>query len=688
LSRKKRKDVEFEADLKNSKNPDSDVNESGVNGPDKGGSVNNQDQKENTDKESEPNNSEEPKNQENGSPNGSNNISDENNEKQEVSPESRVFDKNPEELSQGNRESRVESSPPPNENVGQDANSVDDKEDTEDSNDKDDSEQNDEEPSNSDSIEDNNDEDKQISDEAEDSKSVTDASEMEDSKVSESNNDQSLQDSKIGGLAGKASDTMDTINKAKKFNDIKNMSKEQASKELYEVGKTVVKKKVMAAVTSAIAPYILPIILAAIAILLTVFIIIGAMISITENKKPAQEGCKVVNENSSDVNIKSGDAEKNAKTIYDYEKKHVKGSTAKGRAAHLGNLYIESARTFDPKTIQGNNSFKESIAKDPSAGGYAFGIAQWDSERRVNLLKYAKKKDKKWNDLGIQLDFMLNHDGSDSEVIKKLLKKDDDIKGITEDIMNDWERAGDKSSIGQRQAAASKYYAKFSKSDDDSSSEDNLEDATDAASDNSDASKNSGCDTGSSGSGKTSGKLGASVDANGESGKVLKQWSSKEEIPEKYKKHIELPEFSNKKLLKSDKNIFPETGNLGECTELTWAYMSQLWKGEQPMNGNGNVIYKAYKSQGAKTTNKPTVGYGFSSNPPYAGATLSSVGHTGVVIGVMEDGKWLMSNYNLNGEGSTKKKRVETFALVDGNKKKDGITFFSGIGGSKIKSKD
>ncbi|MGC9651091.1 hypothetical protein ACO2FA_13510 [Staphylococcus warneri] len=32
------------------------------------------------------------------------------------------------------------------------------------------------------------------------------------------------------------------------------------------------------------------------------------------------------------------------------------------------------------------------IAMDPSAGGYAFGFAQWDSERRVNLLKFAKRR--------------------------------------------------------------------------------------------------------------------------------------------------------------------------------------------------------------------------------------------------------------------------------------------------------
>lgn len=116
--------------------------------------------------------------------------------------------------------------------------------------------------------------------------------------------------------------------------------------------------------------------------------------------------------------------------------------------------------------------------------------------------------------------------------------------------------------------------------------------------------------------------------------------------------------------------------------------MKQMYGGNQPTNGNGNVIYKAYKQQGAKVTNKPTVGYGFSANPPYAGAADSSVGHTGVVAGVMDDGQWIMANYNLNGEGNNGQKRHLTYALVDGNKTSGGVKFFSGVGKAKVKSKD
>lgn len=499
----------------------------------------------------------------------------------------------------------------------------------------------------------------------------------------EQTDDDSSDDSKVDddSLKDKALNKIDpNLAKASKLKDLSQMNKEQAKEELVQVTKSMAKKKIVATLSTYLLPIILPII-GIIAVLALFFLIMMTAMNIIQNEEKQQEGCSVVDKQSSNISD-SKDAEKNAMNIYKYTKEHVKGSTNKGIAAWLGNIHEESGGTFSSSTIQGGSKYKESLAKDPSAGGYAFGFAQMDSERRVKLIEYAEKKDKKWSDMETQLEYILNHDSTDSDLIKKLVKKDDDIASTTETIMNDWERAGAKDSLPKRQAAAKKYYSKISKEDGDSDS--NIEDATSAASDNSDAGSNSGCNTDSKS--KTDGELGDSVKANDGSGKVLKQWDSKDDIPEKYKKHIQLPDYKGEKL-DSSENIFPATGNKGQCTELVFSYMSQLWKGKQPTNGNGNVIYKAYKSQGAKTTSNPTVGYGFSSNPPYAGATTSDVGHTGVVIGVMDDGKWLMSNYNLNGEANKDESRVETFALVDGNKKDGGITFFSGVGKPKIKSK-
>lgn len=485
----------------------------------------------------------------------------------------------------------------------------------------------------------------------------------------------------IGNKLGNYSDTADKINKLKDFNNLKNMSKEQATQEVIELGKDLAKKKLTALFVTYVAPYLIPILVGLLAFILIIFIILAAITG-SGSKKSSNVDCGPVNESTS---IKaSEDAEKNAQKIYEYEMKHVDGAKPKAVAAHLGNMWVESAHTFNPKTIQGNNSFKESIANDPSVGGYAFGIAQWDSGRRVNLLKHAKKEGKKWDDFGLQLDFLLNHDDSDSGVIKKLLKSDGSIDTITERIMNEWERAGDKSSLSERQSAASKYYSKFGKKDV-SSDDGNLDEATDAASDNSDASENSGCDDTDDTGG--SGEIGESVKANGKSGEVKEVWDSKSDIPAKYKKHIKIPDFKEK-VLNTPLNIFPATGNKGQCTELTWGYMKQMYGGTPPSNGNGNVIYKAYEAKGAKVTSNPTVGYGFSSNPPYAGAADASVGHTGIVVGVMKNGDWIMANYNLKGEGNMGQRRSLTYALVDGNKKEGGIKFFSGIGKPKVKSKD
>lgn len=500
-----------------------------------------------------------------------------------------------------------------------------------------------------------------------------DSDDLNGDEPKQESEDSSLDDNSIKDKALNKIDP--NLSKASKFKDLASMNKEDAKEELIEISKSLAKKKIAA----TLATYLLPIILPILGVLLAIIILLLTIITATnimDNNKQKDEGCSVVDKSA--TNIKnSKDAEKNAKNIYQYAKKNVKGSTNKGIASWLGNINEESGGTFSSSTIQGGAKYKESLAKDPSAGGYAFGFAQLDSDRRVKLLEYADKKDKKWSDMDLQLDYILNHDGTDSDLIKKLIKKDSDISTTTADIMNDWERAGAKDSLPKRQAAAKKYYSKFSKMDDEDS---NIEDSTSAASDNSDAGSNSGCNNDSND--KIDGELGSSVKANDKSGEIIKKWKSKDDIPKKYKKYVSIPDFKQSYLKGSP--FASNTSLIGQCTELTWAYMSAMWKGEQPTNGNGGDLYNSYKSKGAKVTSNPTVGYGFSSFPPYAGAGDDAVGHTGVVAGVLPDGKWIMANYNLNLEAPERKL---TYALVDGNKKKGGVKFFSGVGGAKIKSK-
>lgn len=468
------------------------------------------------------------------------------------------------------------------------------------------------------------------------------------------------------------------------LNDAKGDSKEKMQSAIKELGVSTAKGAVKAAAIS----YLWPVILAILALVFVSILVFGSF-TLINNDSDDDGGCSADDKSAAMGSITtSKDADKNAENIYKYIISNSDGSTPKGVSALLGNIFHESAQTFDPSTIQGGSKFDKSAAMNPSVNGYAFGISQWDGGRRVKLLEYAEKKGKKWDDLELQLDYLLNGDGSDSDLIKKLIKSDGEVEQITDDIMRQWERAGATDSIGSRQAAAKKYYAKFS--DIKAGSKSNISDSTDAGADNSDA-------CGGGAEGKTDGTMGASVKPNGGTGDVLEVWEGKDKIPEKYRKLITLPDFSEKALDAMPNNIYLSTNNRGQCTELTWGYMSQLWSGTQPTagsggggyaDGNGQVIWKAYKENGAKITKNPTVGYGFSGGPPIQiGGTIPGVGHTGVVVGVLEDGKYIIANYNLRGEANRDHyTRSLTYALVDGQPKSgQQITFFSGIGKPKIK---
>lgn len=185
------------------------------------------------------------------------------------------------------------------------------------------------------------------------------------------------------------------------------------------------------------------------------------------------------------------------------------------------------------------------------------------------------------------------------------------------------------------------------------------------------------------GGGKTSGELGSSTKANGKSGKKIEGNWTYDEIPEKYKKHIELPKFQPKYLKGSP---FVVSGNDGQCTEFTWAMMNQLYKKDQPaFDGvtNGDSVYQIYKKRGAKTTHNPTVGYGFSSSPPYALAQIPNVGHTGVVAGVMKDGKFIIAQMNVDPDPAPS--RTVLYSVIDGVPKDAGneLIFFEGVGEPK-----
>lgn len=158
----------------------------------------------------------------------------------------------------------------------------------------------------------------------------------------------------------------------------------------------------------------------------------------------------------SSLDIASGDTVTNAKNIANVLKKA--GASGNAIAALLGTMQGES--NLIPNKIQAGQSYEDSPAKDPTVGGYGFGLAQWDSSRRVELLRYAKAQNKSWDNLGLQLSFLLDHDGANSTMMKEFLVSNDSIDTLVGNMVAKWERPGDASGeIAKRIPYAKKWYS-------------------------------------------------------------------------------------------------------------------------------------------------------------------------------------------------------------------------------------
>ena len=157
-----------------------------------------------------------------------------------------------------------------------------------------------------------------------------------------------------------------------------------------------------------------------------------------------------------DVNVNT-EQQQVAKTIWDKALKE--GATKEGAAALIGNNQHESGGLI-PSAIQGQAPYDEAKAMNKSIDGYGFGLPQMDGGRRVNMLNYAKSQNKSWTDTNIQVEYMFEHDGADSTLLKQLVKETN-VKQATEDIMRKWERAGAVDSLSQRQEYAQYWYTFF-----------------------------------------------------------------------------------------------------------------------------------------------------------------------------------------------------------------------------------
>lgn len=370
-----------------------------------------------------------------------------------------------------------------------------------------------------------------------------------------------------------------------------------------------------------------------IAILGLVFLIVLTLGMFAGNSNQCQST------NTSVTVTTSADKEAVEQSIHDNLKK-VSGVTEAGIAGYLGNMEVESG--FNPKSIESSATYDEAKAMNASLSGYAFGLNQWDSARRVALLAYAKAQNKQWSDASLQLDFALNHDGTNSDLLKQGLKMTD-VNQATEFLRAKWERGG-QGTTTKRQSFARNWYAKFSNG----SSNTAVDTATDGTktTQNTDNTTNnaSGCTTN-------------VTQGMGTSGAPVK------EIPSAYKNKIKDTNFT----ATSSTNTYA----FGQCTWYVYNRMQELGTPVENGLGNGADWAKNAKVKGYKTDSQPHVGWAVSFSQGADGAD-ATYGHVAVVEAISDDKKhFLVSECNVVSSGSG---TVSFRELTAGT----GVTFIQG----------
>lgn len=335
----------------------------------------------------------------------------------------------------------------------------------------------------------------------------------------------------------------------------------------------------------------------------------------------------------------SADKEAVVQSIHDNLKK-ISGVTEAGIAGYLGNMEVESG--FNPKSIESNATYDESKAMNTSLSGYAFGLNQWDSARRVALLIYAKTQNKQWSDASLQLDFALNHDGTNSDLLKQGLKMTD-VNQATEFLRAKWERGG-QGTTTKRQAFARNWYAKFSNGTSNT--------AVNTATNGTETTQNTDNTTN-----NASGCATNVTQGMGTSGAPVK------EIPSAYKNKIKDTNFT----ATSSTNTYA----FGQCTWYVYNRMQELGTPVENGLGNGADWGKNAKAKGYKTDSQPHVGWAVSFSQGADGAD-ATYGHVAVVEAISDDKKhFLVSECNVVSSGSG----TVSFRELTAGK---GVTFIQG----------
>lgn len=312
------------------------------------------------------------------------------------------------------------------------------------------------------------------------------------------------------------------------------------------------------------------------------------------------------NEDSNNSSSFSPQTEVQINALALYNRALLEGGNSNSACALAGVVQHESG--IIPSTIQSNLPYNEVWATNPTMGGYGIGLAQWDSGRRVNLINYAKSVGKSWQDLDVQLDFMFNHDGTDSTLLKTIIKENS-IETVVTRLTKEWERAG-VAAIENRLTFAQAWYALI-------------------------VENNGGQDIGQD--------IGVSSEA----------------IPSGYENKV-YPKPSN---LSYSGNFYP----VGQCTWGAYDRVHEFGASFPWISGNagnGGMWYTVSESMGYKTVKGTPSEHWIVSFPPGVGGADPTYGHVAVVEVLNSDGSFLISETNSGTPASTRRWRVVSASMA------------------------
>ena len=122
-----------------------------------------------------------------------------------------------------------------------------------------------------------------------------------------------------------------------------------------------------------------------------------------------------------------GDLKERAKALAGGLKKLDPRATKNGIAAILGNWNFESDG-LNPSAVN-------------SSGG-ASGLGQWLGGRKTNLMAFARRKGKSWENPAVQLEFAVRGEGSDSAILRSVLEGTGSVASLANKFSSEWERGG------------------------------------------------------------------------------------------------------------------------------------------------------------------------------------------------------------------------------------------------------